>query len=676
MLVGRGSELSAVHAAIGGLDAGSPFVMSFAGDEGSGRSSMLDLATTAARSAGALVLAARGTSGDPGPAYGGLLALLRPLEPRFDDLAPPEHVAAVQAALAIRNEPVDALDVGVGVLRLLAGAAEGQPVVVALDDAEGIDAATTSALAFALARLGVDRIGTFLTLPASASPWDDVVTKRLVLGPLGVDELASVVQSATECQSAPARACAEWAAGSPMLAIELASSLSDDERQGRQPLPAIPRATVRAVERLQGELDHLPDGARRALVVAAASRSGRVPVLLRALSALGEPTSGLDDAEDAGHISLAGGAVAFSHPLLRPLSYHLVAASSRRAAHRALAAALAEPQDAAERAWHLVEACVGPDDDVAAALELVASDARRRGALADSANALERAASLSTDPNEAAQRRRAAAIAALDGFDLDNALRLAGPVSADDVDAALLAIEALEARDGESAALAALATTPANQTDVVADLLYAAGRRADAARTLDGAGSTPLADCVRATLDPALELPPEPDATTPLGRRARRRWLQAAAQRNVAVDHPISVDELVGAAIVAAAAGDPSAARDLVERAVASLPTGATRLADAVARLAKRFDEVVVAASHVPSTVLQSLTKGERRVAESVAAGRTNKEVADHLFVSVKTVDFHLQAIYRKLAVRSRTELAVMMAQGPTAPSGVESVKG
>ena len=68
-------------------------------------------------------------------------------------------------------------------------------------------------------------------------------------------------------------------------------------------------------------------------------------------------------------------------------------------------------------------------------------------------------------------------------------------------------------------------------------------------------------------------------------------------------------------------------------------------------RRRRRYPEVVAA-----------LTKAERRVAEAVAAGRTNREVADHLFVSVKTVDFHLQAIYRKLEVRSRTELAVLMA--------------
>lgn len=52
------------------------------------------------------------------------------------------------------------------------------------------------------------------------------------------------------------------------------------------------------------------------------------------------------------------------------------------------------------------------------------------------------------------------------------------------------------------------------------------------------------------------------------------------------------------------------------------------------------------------------LTPSERKVAELVAAGRTNKEVATELFVSVKTVEVYLTRIYRKQGVRSRTELA------------------
>ena len=56
------------------------------------------------------------------------------------------------------------------------------------------------------------------------------------------------------------------------------------------------------------------------------------------------------------------------------------------------------------------------------------------------------------------------------------------------------------------------------------------------------------------------------------------------------------------------------------------------------------------------------LTPTERRVAELVAEGRTNREVAATLVVSERTVESTLTQIYRKLDVRSRTELARKLA--------------
>jgi DNA-binding CsgD family transcriptional regulator len=53
-----------------------------------------------------------------------------------------------------------------------------------------------------------------------------------------------------------------------------------------------------------------------------------------------------------------------------------------------------------------------------------------------------------------------------------------------------------------------------------------------------------------------------------------------------------------------------------------------------------------------------NLTETERQVADLVAAGLTNREVADRLFVSVRTVEANLSRTYAKLGVRSRTELA------------------
>jgi DNA-binding CsgD family transcriptional regulator len=61
------------------------------------------------------------------------------------------------------------------------------------------------------------------------------------------------------------------------------------------------------------------------------------------------------------------------------------------------------------------------------------------------------------------------------------------------------------------------------------------------------------------------------------------------------------------------------------------------------------------------------LTPTERRVAELVAEGRANKEVAAALFVTVKAVEANLSRVYAKLGIRSRTELAQRFA-GETEP--------
>jgi DNA-binding CsgD family transcriptional regulator len=58
-----------------------------------------------------------------------------------------------------------------------------------------------------------------------------------------------------------------------------------------------------------------------------------------------------------------------------------------------------------------------------------------------------------------------------------------------------------------------------------------------------------------------------------------------------------------------------------------------------------------------------ALTPTETRVAEVVAAGRSNAEAAQELFMSPKTVEWNLSKIYKKLHVRSRAELAAKLRQ-------------
>ncbi len=66
--------------------------------------------------------------------------------------------------------------------------------------------------------------------------------------------------------------------------------------------------------------------------------------------------------------------------------------------------------------------------------------------------------------------------------------------------------------------------------------------------------------------------------------------------------------------------------------------------------------------AHTPSVRLQresaQLTNREREVATLAAQGMTSKEIAASLFVSVRTVDNHLQQVYVKLGIKRRSELA------------------
>ena len=60
----------------------------------------------------------------------------------------------------------------------------------------------------------------------------------------------------------------------------------------------------------------------------------------------------------------------------------------------------------------------------------------------------------------------------------------------------------------------------------------------------------------------------------------------------------------------------------------------------------------------------RSLRWGERSVAELAAAGETNREIGARLYLSPKTVETVLTRVYRKLGVRSRTELARRLEAG------------
>ncbi|MEW1860584.1 AAA family ATPase [Streptomyces sp. NPDC088194] len=132
-----------------------------------------------------------------------------------------------------------------------------------------------------------------------------------------------------------------------------------------------------------------------------------------------------------------------------------------------------------------------------------------------------------------------------------------------------------------------------------------------------------------------LELPVELVRTlTALGAVERRARHRTAAR--AALTEALELAERTGAAPLAARARDELARVDAVVRGTAS-------------------------AAH--------LTPAETRVADLVRGGATNREVAAELFISVKTVEGTLSRLYRKFGVRSRTELAHVMASAGLRPA-------
>jgi len=127
----------------------------------------------------------------------------------------------------------------------------------------------------------------------------------------------------------------------------------------------------------------------------------------------------------------------------------------------------------------------------------------------------------------------------------------------------------------------------------------------------------------------------------------------------------------LGCARAQLAEGRALAAAGQRERALAALNAaeaafgrfGALRRRDEAARELRRLGRRVLRPARGP--LAGPLTAREGEIAELVAAGRTNREVAEQLVLSTRTIEAHLRSIYGKLGVRSRVELARELTRRP-----------
>jgi DNA-binding CsgD family transcriptional regulator len=419
VLLGRESECARLDELLDRARLGRSGALVIRGEAGIGKTALLDYA--AERAAGMTVVRALGVESEAELEFSGLLEVGRPLLGLLDEI-PEGQADALRSALGLGSaEQHDRFSLGAATLSLLASAAEANPLLVIVDDAQWLDRSSQDALFFATRRLQADRVLVlYATRDDAERAFEAPGIDSVALDGLTREAAASLIPDVV---SEVAARLYEATAGNPLALLELPALLTEEQLAGATPLEG-PLPAGAAIERaFARRAETLPADARRAMLVAAVSTSNAAELVVDALESLGVHASSLETAEDAGLIRLLDGRIEFRHPLVRSAVYQGAQPSERRAAHRALADACGE-SGPEECAWHLAASALGPDEEVAAALARAAVEARRRSGYAAAAAALERAARLTPDAKLGAERLVAAADAAWQAGRGDVALRL------------------------------------------------------------------------------------------------------------------------------------------------------------------------------------------------------------------------------------------------------------
>jgi DNA-binding CsgD family transcriptional regulator len=576
MLVGRGVECAAVERLLFEARESRSGALVIRGEPGIGKSALLEYAV--GRADDMRVLRGVGIESESELAFAALHGILRPVLDRLDDLPEPQADALRGAFGMTSGRASDRFLIAVGGLTLLSEAADEQPVLCVVDDAQWLDGGSAEALAFAARRLEAEGVVMlFAARDGEAHALDGLPELRLA----GLDGDAADALLAGLSVALRDRLL-ESAHGNPLALIELSAALTPDQLAGRELLPeplpigaALENAFLERVRRL-------PEQTQTLLLLAAADDTGNLDIVLQTAREIGVRDEALDAAEAAGLLRVGASGLEFRHPLIRSAVYQGAPFSERRRAHLALARALVHEQDADRRAWHRAAAVTAPNDEVADELERTSERARRRSGYAAAAAALERAAELTSDEGEQAARLVAAAHSAWNSGSaqradvlLDRAARFASdPRLLADIDHLRGSFARAHGRAAESCTIlmagssSIAETDPAKAIQMLLDAAMSAeyagdvprlieiGRRAQSFSGIDG--HSEFARVLVAGMGSMLE------AETERGSELLRRAIELGA------DDP---ERLLYAALAAEYLGDVTTEQALAARAVAHYRT-------------------------------------------------------------------------------------------------------
>ena len=392
-IVGREAELGVLREFVENAPSGGGLVL--VGGPGIGKTTLWQAGLELARAQGVRVLRARPSDAEARLSFAALTDLLDGVETTVGTGIPAPQRRALEVAL-LRSEagarpPSGERAIALGLLNVLRGLAEHEPLLVAIDDIQWLDAASADALSFVARRLeGVPvrfllarRSGSASSVERELGP---AVLQQVELSGLSFGAMRRVLFEQLGFTTSHRMLRRIFAAtdGNPFFALELGRAL---EEQGPLEIGAEIALTVGLDELLGARVEQLTTPVRGVLLASALAG----PATIRDLGSLADRTE-LDDAVDAGLLVIEGELVRVSHPLLAAAARARSSTEERRRIHAELARSTTNSE---AEARHLALAADRPDAALASLLAAAAAAANARGAVEDAVELAEHAVRLS-----------------------------------------------------------------------------------------------------------------------------------------------------------------------------------------------------------------------------------------------------------------------------------------
>jgi len=407
-LIDRHRERAVLDGLLDAVRAGESRALVVSGEAGVGKTALLEY--LAGHASGCRLARIAGVQSEMELPFAALHQLCAPMLEKLPGLPAPQR-AALEVVLGTSSGPApDRFLVGLGVLNLLSGIGEQQPLVCLIDDEQWLDRASAQVLGFAARRLDAESVG--LVFAARVPSSDLAGLANLVVEPLRDTDARALLDVALPAplDAGVREQILAETRGNPLALLELPRGLTPQELAGGFGLPSAMRLSGGMQETFRRRVEVLPDPTRRLLLIAAAEPLGDPALVWGAAARLGIEADAAAPAFEAGLVEF-GVRVRFRHPLVRSAVYGSASPQERQQVHGALSEVTDPVHDPDRRAWHRAHAAAGPDEQVAVELEQSAGRARARGGMAAAAAFLERATTLTLDPTRRAERALEAASA-------------------------------------------------------------------------------------------------------------------------------------------------------------------------------------------------------------------------------------------------------------------------